>query len=114
MEVYKRGGVIYLAKQEDCATIFGNISLHVKAWIDYINTPRPNRKKPPINDLIELELFANAIYAQAKYHERESIRRDIDSISALNRLSVYIKPAVDLPSRDTSSLDFLANYPRRN
>lgn len=84
VEYHKQGISIKIAKYEDVKTIYNYISLHLQAWKRQIEDGI-NLGDAPIDDLIDLDAFANTVYDHAKYQ----FTRDIaDSILARHMSSI--------------------------
>ncbi len=65
-EMWASGANVRLRKKDDAPKIYQAINLHLQAWKHHIETSyHPN--KPPYEDLLVLDGFANVIYEHAKF-----------------------------------------------
>lgn len=67
VEYYKQGVTIAVMNYDDTRLIYECIQKHLMAWRDYLKNSINMAGAPPIEDLIELDRFANAVYDKAKY-----------------------------------------------
>lgn len=65
-ELWSNGANISLVKQADAPKIYQAISAHLHAWKDHI-AQSYHPAKPPYDDLLVLDQFANIIYEHAKF-----------------------------------------------
>lgn len=66
IEYYEKGVQIRIIKEDDVEDIYYKISAHLDAWINHLRYAI-NIGDAPIEDLIEMDRFANDIYSHAKY-----------------------------------------------
>jgi hypothetical protein len=66
VEKFKEGATISVVNREDIKTIYEYISYHLTAWKDQLKSGL-NIGDAPIEDLIDLDNFANTVYDCAKY-----------------------------------------------
>lgn len=89
VEYFKRGALVGVKKVEDTKKIYERITDHLVAWKNQLQH-NLNNGDAPVDDLILLDQFANAVYAHAQYHFTEEViesllLRDLNSISLVNR-----------------------------
>lgn len=65
-ELWNAGANISLVRRSDAPKIYQAISAHLQAWRDHITTSY-HPTKPPYDDLLVLDQFANIIYEHAKF-----------------------------------------------
>lgn len=86
-ELWSQGANISLVNRSDAPKIFEAISKHLRAWKDHIaNSYHPN--KPPYDDLLLLDQFANIVYEHARYaYDRNFIEKHfkLSSSTAIGR-----------------------------
>lgn len=76
VEHFRNGTVVGVKKIEDTKTIYDCITTYLNAWKRQLEHGLNNRDAP-IDDLILLDQFANAVYAHAKYFFTEDV---VDSL----------------------------------
>lgn len=89
IEYFKRGALVGVRKVEDTKTIYERITDHLNAWKRQLQNGL-NNGDAPIDDLILMDKFANAVYAHAQYQFTEEIiysllLRQIGGIMPFNR-----------------------------
>ena len=67
VEYYKKGITIAVMNYDDTKLIYECIQKHLMAWRDHLKNSINMYGPPPVEDLVELDRFANAIYDKAKY-----------------------------------------------
>lgn len=72
IEYFKRGALVGVRKVEDTKRIYERISDHLNAWKRQLHNGL-NNGDAPIDDLILMDKFANAVYAHAQYQFTEEI-----------------------------------------
>lgn len=92
VEYFKRGALVGVRKVADTKIIYERITDHLNAWKLQLQNGL-NNGDAPIDDLMLLDQFANAVYAHAKYQFTAEIidsilLRQIGGIMPLNRDSL--------------------------
>lgn len=67
VEYYRKGVNIKVTQPSDVKKIYDNISAHLTRWANNLGRGL-NVGNAPIQDLIDLDRFANVVYVHAKYH----------------------------------------------
>lgn len=67
VDYYRKGVNIKVTRPGDVKKIYDNISAHLSKWANNLDYGL-NIGNAPIQDLIDLDRFANIVYAHAKYH----------------------------------------------
>lgn len=76
VEYFKRGTTVRVVNYADTAKIYERIADHLNAWKHVLET-RMNSRNAPIEDLIDLDKFANVVYVHAKHLFTEEIVESI-------------------------------------
>jgi len=85
VEFYEKGVIVRVIKPSDTKLIYDYISNHLNAWKNKLESSGMNMRDAPINDLILMDKFANAVYEHAKY---EFTNDYVDSVLARRMGSV--------------------------
>lgn len=64
-EKWRSGVTVRLLRYEDSAKVYRIIQEHIATWADYLSKGHVNTGDAPLKDLIELDLFAAAVYDKA-------------------------------------------------
>lgn len=72
VEYYRRGALVGVKRVADTKVIYERIMDHLNAWKNQLQYGL-NNADAPIDDLLLLDQFANAVYAHAKHHFKEEI-----------------------------------------
>lgn len=111
IEYYRRGIEIRIRNYDDTKRIYDYIQAHLKAWQrDILNSH--TTRHAPLDDLIDLDRFANLVYDKAKYLFNANATQSefIEGLErSLNFVSLFNIPQ-ETPSRDTEGKD---PYPKR-
>lgn len=67
VEYHRRGISIEVMNYDDTKKIYECIQKHLNAWKTHLQTSVNLLHNPPVEDLVELDRFANKIYDKAKY-----------------------------------------------
>lgn len=67
VEMHRKGITVEVVNYDDTRKIYECIQKHLMAWRDWLKSAVNMVTEPPIEDLVDLDRFANAIYAHAKY-----------------------------------------------
>lgn len=67
VELFRRGCEIRLVVEEDTKDIYDTIQTHLTQWTEALRTGM-NLGAAPLQDLIDMDKFANSVYRYAKYH----------------------------------------------
>lgn len=89
VEYFSKGTIVGVKKVTDTKVIYERIVDHLNAWKEQLRHGL-NNGEAPIDDLIQLDQFANAVYAHAQYHFTNEIvesilMRRMDEIMPFNR-----------------------------
>jgi hypothetical protein len=120
VEYSKQGITIKIVKYDDVKVMYNYITLHLQAWKNQIGNGI-NVGDAPIDDLIDLDAFANLVYDQAKFQFTRDIadsllERQMSTITRFNK-SNFFKP--DIKINDTGdnitriNSEPIDNYPKR-
>ncbi len=120
VEYFKQGITVGIYKYEDCEEIYKCIERHLQGWRQQIEHGI-NIGDAPIEDLVAMDEFANAIYDKAKYLIKPEIAKSLmvqhmSSITSFNRNTLFgevlnkkdDKPT-ELPERDSMANVFKSN-----
>ena len=93
VEHYKNGVRVYIPRYEDLTFMYDCVSNHLNAWKTRMEHAI-NIGEAPIEDLIDLDQFANALYDKAKYQLTPDIidslfMRHISSNTRLNKGGLF-------------------------
>jgi len=80
VEFYKQGVTVSVIRPSDTQLIYEAIEKHLVGWRTMLEKGI-NIGNAPIEDLIEMDKFANAVYEHARYHIPEEL---IESLFKLN------------------------------
>lgn len=121
VEYSKQGITIKVVKYEDVKTIYNYISLHLQAWKNQIGNGI-NIGSAPIDDLIDLDAFANIVYDHAKFQFTRDIadsllERQMSGITRFNK-SNFFKPDIKINETGSDNItrinsEPVDNYPKR-
>lgn len=121
VEYSKQGITIKVVKYEDVKTIYSYISLHLQAWKNQIGNGI-NIGNAPIDDLIDLDAFANIVYDHAKFQFTRDIadsilERQMSTITRFNK-SNFFKPDIKVKDSDGDGItrinsEPVDNFPKR-
>jgi len=75
VEYFRKGVTIAVVNPSDTKLIYEAIEEHLNAWVEHLQFGL-NTANAPIHDLIDMDNFANAVYAHAKRHISETIIRN--------------------------------------
>lgn len=89
VEYFKKGTIVGVKKISDTKLIYERIVDHLNAWKKQLREGL-NNGEAPIDDLMELDQFANAVYAHAQFQFTNEIvesllMRRMDEIMPFNR-----------------------------
>lgn len=119
VEYYKKGVPVKVVNQPDVKKIYDYISAHLNAWKNQISFGL-NIGDAPIEDLVDMDRFANIVYEHAKYHFQESTAGSImaNTLSATVRFNQFnfFKPEVKITTNDDLSRaksEEVDPYPKR-
>lgn len=87
VEHFKQGCPVYITLYKDTKNIYEVIHLHLQTWAEYLNKG-VNIGDAPIDDLMQLDAFAESIFEYAKYQYANSFLED-PIIQNLMRVSKY-------------------------
>lgn len=95
LKFYKEGTTVGVSKESDTKRIYERITDHLEAWKVQLSRGL-NNGDAPIEDLIDLDNFANSVYKHARHHMTEEIvhsflLRQMDSIAPITRDSLMAK-----------------------
>lgn len=98
VEYYKEGVPLRIPSKSDVKEIYDAISDHLYAWKERLRSGI-NIFDAPVEDLIELDKFANAIYEHAKYQFTPEILNSLTlnhmvGMSSINTTNIF-KPEVN-------------------
>lgn len=90
IELYRRGITIRVVNYEDTEKIYDNIQEHLLAWKRDIERSH-STNHVPVEDLIDLDRFANVVYKKAKFvfdqaEVQDYFVKGIDNVFALSAL----------------------------
>lgn len=110
VEYYKEGVPIRIPSQSDIKEIYDSISDHLYAWKDRLYAGI-NIFNAPIEDLILMDKFANAIYDHAKYHFTDDVLNSLTAshlvnLSPINTMNMF-KPSVKEYIKGTSGVTII-------
>lgn len=120
VEYSKQGITIKIVKYDDVKVMYNYITLHLQAWKNQIGNGI-NVGDAPIEDLIDLDAFANLVYDQAKYQFTRDIadsllERQMSTITRLNK-SNFFKPDIKINDSGDNitriNSEPIDNYPKR-
>ena len=120
VEYSKQGITIKIVKYDDVKVMYNYISLHLQAWKNQIGNGI-NVGDAPIDDLIDLDAFANLVYDQAKYQFTRDIadsllERQMSTITRFNK-SNFFKPDIKINDSGDNitriNSEPVDNYPKR-
>ena len=120
VEYSKQGITIKIVKYDDVKVMYNYISLHLQAWKNQIGNGI-NVGDAPIDDLIDLDAFANLVYDQAKYQFTRDIadsllERQMSTITRFNK-SNFFKPDIKINDSGDNitriNAEPIDNYPKR-
>ena len=89
VEYFQKGTIVGVKKVADTKIIYERIVDHLNAWKKQLREGL-NNGEAPLQDLIDLDQFANAVYAHAQFHFTNDIvesllMRRMDEIMPFNR-----------------------------
>lgn len=105
IDYYKRGVRVEIVDPAETKKIYEHISAHLTAWANVLEGS-VNRGNAPIDDLLLMDNFANAIYAHAKYHfPKEQVdsvfARSLGGVLGMSRRNILgSKPVVKEEGRE--------------
>jgi hypothetical protein len=105
VEFFKKGATIIIPRQADTAKIYQRVQDHLLAWRNYLDrTVNPN--VAPLQDLIDLDNFAQAIHPYAKKfftkEEHASVfKRHLGGLSRVDFANI-LGPSPDQETQDTA------------
>ena len=89
-ELWREGVAIKVVKYDDTEKIYHAIERHLSNWFNYLQVGF-NLSTCPIDDLLELDRFANIVYDKAKYVFNEKSVSMIQG--ATNSLGINLNPS---------------------
>lgn len=106
VEHFKAGVPVKVVSYEDVKKIYEYISQHLHAWKSQISVGI-NIGDAPLDDLVDLDRFANVVYDHAKYQfTREMadsiLAKSISSVVKINKTN-FFKPEVNIKNDDNIS-----------
>ena len=104
VDYFKEGVPIRVVDASDCKRIYEDISQHIYAWKSRLERGI-NIGDAPIEDLINLDRFANTVYEHAKYQfTRETANsifaQHLGSIQRINSSNFFSKPITAVTGDD--------------
>jgi len=118
VEYWKNGVQIYVVNRNECKDIYECISLHLQAWKKHLESSL-NVGDAPLQDLVDLDQFANVVYSHAKYQftnqwVEDTLQRHITSSLNVSRGQLFVRKPTIQPEDHRSDEEKLAEqYPDR-
>jgi hypothetical protein len=72
---YRDGVAVAVVEPDDVPKIYEYVQKHLFAWTDYMESPAVNMK-PPLEDLIALDQFADSLFNYVKYEPKKTAMQD--------------------------------------
>ena len=102
VELYKEGVTIAVVKYDDTKKIYEAIERHLTAWLQQLNHGL-NIGNAPIEDLLEMDKFANTVYAHARHIITEEAVKDLFHMSIHKKFKAI--PGRIIPNFDEQPSD---------
>lgn len=119
VEYHKAGVHVYVKNRTDCGKIYGYISDYLQAWKSVLEHSL-NTGDAPLQDLYDLDQFANVVYQHAKYQFSNEwvesvLQRRMTSVLQVSRDNLFVKKAPEVKPDDTRTDEerLNAQYPER-
>lgn len=118
VEYSKTGVHVYVKNRNDCKEIYEAISLHLQSWKRHLESSL-NTGDAPLQDLVDLDQFANLVYSHAKYQftnqwMEDVLQRHISSSLRVSRGNMFVSKPTIMPEDTRSDEDRLREqYPDR-
>lgn len=118
VEYTKTGVHVYVKNRNDCKEIYEAISLHLQGWKKHLESSL-NTGDAPLQDLVDLDQFANVVYSHAKYQftnqwMEDVLQRHISSSLKVSRGNMFVSKPSIMPQDMRSDEEKLAEqYPDR-
>lgn len=105
VEYWKTGVHVFVKNRNECKDIYEAISAHLQAWKKHIEGSL-NVGDAPLQDLVDLDQFANVVYAHAKYQftstfVEDVMARRVSSVLQVSRSNMFVKKQVVVTEADT-------------
>lgn len=120
VQYWKGGTQVYVKNRDDCKQIYEYISSHLQGWKNHLENSL-NVGDAPVQDLIDLDQFANVVYSHAKYQFdntfiEDVLQRRMSQVLQVSRSQMFVKkPPTVMPEDTRSDEDRLAEqYPDRD
>jgi hypothetical protein len=118
VEYTKTGVHVYVKNRNDCKEIYEAISLHLQGWKKHLESSL-NTGDAPLQDLVDLDQFANLVYSHAKYQftnqwMEDVLQRHISSSLRVSRGNMFVaKPSIQPQDTRTDEEKLAEQYPDR-
>jgi len=118
VEYTKTGVHVYVKNRNDCKEIYEAISLHLQSWKKHLESSL-NTGDAPLQDLVDLDQFANLVYSHAKYQftnqwMEDVLQRHISSSLRVSRGNMFVaKPSIQPQDTRTDEEKLAEQYPDR-
>jgi hypothetical protein len=121
MVTYWKNGVhVYVKNRNECKDIYEAISLHLQGWKRHLESSL-NVGDAPLQDLVDLDQFANIVYSHAKYQftnqwVEDVLHRHISSSLKVSRGNMFVKKqeVVTVTDNRTDEEKLAEQYPDRS
>ena len=100
LEYYRNGLPVYIRNEKDIEVIYRAISDHIHVWKERLRVG-VNIGDAPIQDLIDLDRFANTIFEHAKYHFTDDeansmLARHFGNIQRISHHNFFNRPKAEI------------------
>jgi hypothetical protein len=107
VEYWKAGVQVYVVNRAECKTIYEHISNHLQAWKKHLESSL-NVGDAPLQDLVDLDNFANVVYSHAKYQftntfVEDVLQRRMTQVLNVSRSNLFRPKQSEVMPEDTRS-----------
>jgi hypothetical protein len=105
VEYWKAGVQVYVKNRAETKNIYEAISTYLQIWKNHLENSL-NVGDSPLQDLVDLDQFANVVYSHAKYQlsstfVEDVMARRVSSVLKVARGDMFVKKTVEFKADDT-------------